>query len=317
VLASDPGNALAKQKLKEIEEKRNPSKASQEKAEEEAKLKAAAEAKHKADEEAKLKAAADAKRKADEEANQKAAEEAKRKAAEEAKHKAEEEAKLKAAEEAKLKAAEEAKRKAEEEERYKAALEAKRQADEEATRQRAAETKRKADEDAQKANTEAKRKAQEDADKKNKLSSDDILSVMQSDTDELIGDTQAKTAPVAAKAAAEVDPQAKESIAAFLKNNAMEASLLIGADGKLLDSAMPNGTDAPALGAMASSIFSNTEKAAQRMRFGNLAQVIVSSEDGRQILFVSLKTGVLVAVTGKGTNLGQLRIAINELKKKA
>ena len=80
---------------------------------------------------------------------------------------------------------------------------------------------------------------------------------------------------------------------------------------------MGPGTDGPALGAMASSIFSNTEKAAQRMRFGTLEQIIVSGEDGRQILFVSLKAGVLVSVTGKSTNLGLLRIAINELKKKA
>jgi TolA protein len=281
VLAADPNNALARQKLKEIEERRNAGQA---------------EAKRKAEEEGQ--------RKAKEESDRKAAEEAKRKADEDAKKRAEEEAQRKAKEESDRKAAEESKRKADEEE-------AKRKTEEEAARKAAEESKRKADE-------EAKRKADEE--KKSKISSDDILSVMKSDADELIGgDTPAKAAaaPASGGSVAALDPAVKESIGSFLKNNAMEGSLLINHDGKLLDSAMPLGSDAPSLGTTAFSIFSNTEKAAQRMRFGNLSQVIVSSEDGRQILFVSLKSGVLVAVTGKGTNLGQLRIAINDLKRKA
>lgn len=368
VLATDPENALAKQKVKEIDERRRQksgadpaleakNKADDEarkkeaaaeeakrKADEEAKQKAAEEAKRKADEEAKQKAAEEAKRKADEEAKQKAAEEAKRRADEEAKQKAAEEAKRRADEEAKQKAAEEARRKADEEAKQKAAEDAKLKADEEARQKAADEAKRKAEEEAsQKAAEEAKRKADEEANrqaaaaeaarqradeeaakKKNKLSSDDILSVMKSDDDELIGEAPAQAAAPASQAAqgaapakAGVDPAVKGAIEAFLKNNAMEASLLVSADGKLLDSAMPAGADAPALGTMASSIFSNTEKAAQRMRFGSLEQVIVSGEDGRQILFVALKSGVLVSVTGKGTNLGLLRIAINDLKKKA
>jgi predicted regulator of Ras-like GTPase activity (Roadblock/LC7/MglB family)/Flp pilus assembly protein TadD len=347
VLSSDPGNSLALQKLKEIEDRRKPSgtgqaEAIKQKAEEDAKAKAAAEeeanrqaaaaeaARKKADEEAKAKAAAEAaaaeaaRKKADEEAKAKAAaEEANRQAAaaEAAKKKADEEAKAKAA-------AEEAKKKADEEAKAKAAAEeAKKKADEEAKAKAAAEEANRqaaaAEAARKKADEEAKAKAEEEA-KKKKLSSADILSVMKSDDDEMIGDAPAaqaaapapKAAPAPAPAAG-VDPAAKEAIAAFLKNNAIEASLLVSIDGKLLDSAMPSGADAPALGTMASSIFANTEKAAQRMRFGSLQQVIVSGEDGRQILFVSIKSGVLVSVTGKGTNLGLLRIAINDLKKKA
>jgi len=59
------------------------------------------------------------------------------------------------------------------------------------------------------------------------------------------------------------------------------------------------------------------EKAVGRMRFGSLHQVIIAGEDGRQIIFIQLKGGVLTAVTQKSVNLGLLRIALNELVKKA
>jgi predicted regulator of Ras-like GTPase activity (Roadblock/LC7/MglB family) len=53
------------------------------------------------------------------------------------------------------------------------------------------------------------------------------------------------------------------------------------------------------------------------MAFGGLKQIMVVGEDGRQILFVALKAGVLVALTGRNTNLGLLRVAVNDLVKKA
>ncbi|HXB97595.1 MAG TPA: tetratricopeptide repeat protein, partial [bacterium] len=87
VLAADPSNALAQQKLKEVNQRRGS------KAEPGAKASGEDEAaKRKADEEAKQKAEAEAKRKADEEAKQKADEEARQKAEAEAKRKADEEA---------------------------------------------------------------------------------------------------------------------------------------------------------------------------------------------------------------------------------
>ncbi len=148
---------------------------------------------------------------------------------------------------------------------------------------------------------------------------------MKADDGELIGDggepeaTMApapQAAPVAA-ASKGIDAGAKESISLFVRTNSIEAYLLLSVQGQALESALPAGVDPVAQAQLASAVFANTEKAAQRMRFGALKQVIIAAEDGRQILFVQLKSGVLAAVTGKNTNLGMLRIAINDLVKKA
>jgi predicted regulator of Ras-like GTPase activity (Roadblock/LC7/MglB family) len=53
------------------------------------------------------------------------------------------------------------------------------------------------------------------------------------------------------------------------------------------------------------------------MRYGSLNQLIITGEDGRQILFVQLKQGVLAALTDKNVNLGLLRIALHDLLRKA
>ncbi len=328
ILAADPSNALARQKLKEIEERRR-QKSGPSKEEEAAKKKAeeeAAAARKKAEEEAAAKKkaeeeAAAAKKKSEEEAAA-----AKKKAEEEAaaKKKADEEAAAAAKKKADEEAAAAAKKKVEEEIAAKkkageeAAAAAKKKAEEEA-----AAAKKKAEEEAQ-----AAKKAEEEEAKKRKLSSDDILSVMKADDDGLIDDhapapaavkpAAVQPSPVAAPAAAGgLDPKVREHVAEFVKKNAIEANLVIAKDGKLLESGLPVGKDSAAMAQAASSIFSNTEKAAGRMRFGGLNQILVTVEDGRQILFVSLKAGVLVAVTGKNTNLGMLRIAINDLVKKA
>ncbi|HTB35311.1 MAG TPA: hypothetical protein VK842_10635, partial [bacterium] len=332
VLASDPSNALAQQKLKEVNQRRGQKPeaggkgaddgAAAQKAEEEARQKA--EAKRKADEEAKQKADAEAKRKAEEEAKQKADAEAKRKAEEEAKLRAEEEAKQKADAESKRKAEEEAKQKADAEAKQKAeAAEARQRAEAEAEAARLAEEaeakQREAEELAQrKAAEEAQRVSEAEAKERqaNKLSSDDILSVMAGGHEELISDEPAAKPKEAPKPAAGggLSDAVKASLADFIRAQAIEASLLLAPDGKVLD-AQGSG-DHASLAVSATAVFHNTEKAAQAMHFGGLKQIMIVGEDTRQILFVSLKAGVLVALTGRNTNLGLLRVAVNDLVKR-
>jgi predicted regulator of Ras-like GTPase activity (Roadblock/LC7/MglB family) len=122
-------------------------------------------------------------------------------------------------------------------------------------------------------------------------------------------------APQAPPPAAGPSPEARQLIDAFLKAQEIEASLLLDAKGTVLDSKV-NG-DAAGLGQAAGAIFRNTERAAMNMRFGGLKQIMVMGQDNRQILFVALKAGVLVAVTGRNTNLGLLRVAVNDLTKRA
>jgi predicted regulator of Ras-like GTPase activity (Roadblock/LC7/MglB family)/cytochrome c-type biogenesis protein CcmH/NrfG len=288
VLASDPDNALARQKLQEVNERRGKA-AGAAAAEDGARQKAEADAKRKADEEAAAKRAADeAKAQAENAAKQKAADEAKARA----------EAQAKADQEAKQQAEAAAKKKTEEEAKARAEADARSQA----------EAKAKADQDA---------REQEARDRKaSKLSSDDILSVMTASSDDLIGEpSEAPEKPAAAPAPAAASPEASKAIEDFLRAQAMEASLLLDLKGKVLESKVSG--DAAALGATAGAIFSNTEKAAQRMAFGALKQIMIVGEDGRQILFVALKAGVLVALTGRNTNLGLLRVAVNDLVKRA
>jgi predicted regulator of Ras-like GTPase activity (Roadblock/LC7/MglB family)/Flp pilus assembly protein TadD len=313
VLAADPSNALARQKLQEVDQRRGKGAA----ADDEAKAKAQAEAKRQADEEAKAKAQAEAKRQADEEAKAKAQAEAKRQADEEAKAKAEAEAKRQADEEAKAKAEADAKRQADEEAKAKAEAEAKRQADEEAKAKAEAHAKRQADEEAKaKAQAEAKRQAEEErkAKEAGKLSSEDILAVMTGSSDELISDEPAAR-PAAPVAAPGLDAGVGAILDEFIQAQGIEAGLLLGPGGGLLKSYGSH--DAGSWGATAWAIFGNTEKAAGRMSFGGLKQIMIVGEDGRQILFVALKAGVLVALTGRNTNLGLLRVGVNDLVKRA
>jgi predicted regulator of Ras-like GTPase activity (Roadblock/LC7/MglB family)/Tfp pilus assembly protein PilF len=346
ILASDPGNAIAQQRLREVNERRGAGKKAEEeaarkaeeearrKAEEEARRKAEEEAKRKAEEEAARKAEEEAKRKAEEEARRKAEEEAKRKAEEEARRKAEEEAKRKAEEEARRKAEEEAKRKAEEEAARKAEEEAKRKAEEEARRKAEEEAKRKAEEEARrkaeeeakrKAEEEAARKAEEEARKASKLSSEDILSVMAVGADDLIEEDAPapkskeaelpKAAPSTPLRDAGVDPAVAALIDEFVRAQSIESCFLLDKTGAVLDGRHAGASGD--LGQTAATIFNNTGKAAQRMNFGGLRQIMIVGEDGRQILFVALKAGTLVALTGKATNLGLLRVAVNDLVKRA
>ncbi|HTB21678.1 MAG TPA: tetratricopeptide repeat protein [bacterium] len=342
ILLVSPDHALSQQKLKEIvalkvaasgvdkqlEENR--------KAEEEARRKAEEEARRKAEEAARAKAEEEVRRKAEEEAARaKAEEEARRKAEEAARAKAEEEARRKAEEEAgRAKAEEEARRKAEEAARAKAEEEAHRKAEEEILRKAEEETRRKAAEEAArgKAEEESRRKAEEEAARGKaeeearskaskapdvrgrgleKFTQDDILSVIAGSAEDLIGN-DGQAAPVKKSGAS---PEALGVIEAFLKAQAIEASLLLDAKGAMVDCRMPG--DPAALAQTAAAVFQGTERAALSVGLGGLKQVMIMGPDNRQILFLKLGAGVLVVLTGRETNVGLLRVAVQDLMKRA
>jgi predicted regulator of Ras-like GTPase activity (Roadblock/LC7/MglB family)/cytochrome c-type biogenesis protein CcmH/NrfG len=201
---------------------------------------------------------------------------------------------------------EEAKRKAEEERQRKEAEEAKRKAEEEERQRKEAE--------------EAQRKAEEE-NQPEKITADDIFSVMKmTSPDEVIDEDAGKrtSPPKPAQATGEgIDPKVVQLVQEFNKANGIQASLLLDRSGKVLDAQLSGGQDPKVLGQVSATIFASTEKAVGRMRFGSLHQVIIAGEDGRQILFIQLKGGVLTAMTQKNVNLGLLRIALNDLVKKA
>ena len=345
ILQADPGNKIAKAKLEEIvalKEKKGQEESAAEqrrKAEEDARARQAAEEKRKAEEAAKKAAEDDAARKAEEAARKMAAAaEEKRKAEEAEKAAAEAEEKRKAEEAEEKRKAEEAERAAEEaegkrnaEEALKAAAEAEekrkaeeamRRAAEEAEQKRRAEEamKRAAEEAEQKRKAEeAERKRKDDEDGGEKITAEDIFSVMKmSSPDEVIDeDNGPKSKPPAPAKGAVADEALVSQIRSFAKANGILASLLVARDGSVMDAQIPSGVDGKALGQLTAAIFGNTEKAVSRMRYGSLNQLIITGEDGRQILFVQLKQGVLAALTDKNVNLGLLRIALHDLLRKA
>jgi len=357
ILQADPGNKIAKAKLEEIvalkEKKGQEESASEQKrkAEEDARARQAMEEKRKAEEAAKraaeedekqkallaasklAAAAAEEKRKADEAEKQAAEAEEKRKADEAAQRAAAESEGKRKAEEAEQKAVAEAeeKRKAEEAERKAAAEAEEKRKAEDAMRRAAAEAdqKRKAEEAMRRAAEEAdqKRKAAEESERKRKddeeggekITAEDIFSVMKmSSPDEVIDeDNGPKGKPAAPAKAAGAEEALISQIRAFAKANGILASLLVARDGAVMDAQIPSGVDGKALGQLTVAIFGNTEKAVSRMRYGSLNQLIITGEDGRQILFVQLKQGVLAALTDKNVNLGLLRIALHDLLRKA
>jgi predicted regulator of Ras-like GTPase activity (Roadblock/LC7/MglB family)/cytochrome c-type biogenesis protein CcmH/NrfG len=123
--------------------------------------------------------------------------------------------------------------------------------------------------------------------------------------------------PVAQVGATEMAPHPSALLADFNRTSGIEGSLFIDRAGKVLEGSLSGISDLPALGLAASTIFSNTEKAVSRMKQGKLNQIMISGEDGRQIVFAQLKTGILAALASKNANFGLLRIALHELARKA
>jgi predicted regulator of Ras-like GTPase activity (Roadblock/LC7/MglB family) len=215
--------------------------------------------------------------------------------------------------------------KAEAEARQKAEEEADRKAREEADRKAKEDADRKAKEDAdRKAKEDADRKAKEDADRKakedarhggrgsDKFTPEDILSVIAGSAEDLIENDATAAKPPKAPGAG---PAASGLIQAFLQAQSIEASLLLDAKGKVLEYKVDG--DPVLLGQVAGAVFQSAERAAKNVGLGGLKQVMISCEGNRQILFLGLSAGVLVAVTGKDTNVGQLRVAVHDLMKRA
>ncbi|HTA17072.1 MAG TPA: hypothetical protein VK786_04935, partial [bacterium] len=216
----------------------------------------------------------------------------------------------------------EADRKAKDDADRKTKEDADRKAKEEADRKAKEDADRKAKEDAdRKAKDDADRKAKDDADNKakegrargsDKFTPEDILSVIAGSAEDLIENDASAAKPPKAPGA---NPAASGQIKAFLQAQAIEASLLLDAKGKVLEYKVDG--DPVLLGQIAGAVFQSAERAAKNVGLGGLKQVMISCEGNRQILFLGLAAGVLVAVTGKDTNVGQLRVAVHDLMKRA
>lgn len=328
ILAVRPDHAPAQTKLKEIielqgaagaelrkEESRKAGEEARRKTEEEVRRKFEEAARRKAEEEAGRKLEVEELRLAEEEAARKLEAEKIRLAKEEAARKfevvkvrlAQEEAARKLeAEKVRLSEAEELREAAE----VKAArAEALRLAEQQVRAQAELEARRKVQEEA------ARRKADKESESRgrssDKFSAEDILSVIAGSAEDLIEDEAPSSGPGKRPGP---KPEAQRLIADFLKAQAIDTSLLLDGQDALLEGR--GGGDAMGLAQAAASVFRHTQKAVANVGFGALRQIMIAGDDNRQILFLALGPGVLVAVTGRNPNLGLLRVAVSDLMKR-
>jgi predicted regulator of Ras-like GTPase activity (Roadblock/LC7/MglB family) len=352
ILAARPDHAPAQKKLKEIIELQGAASAELRKEES---RKAGEEARRKTEDEVRRKFEEAARRKAEEEAGRKieveelrlAEEEASRKLEAEKIRRAEEETSRKLEAEKIRRADEEAARKLEAEKLRLAKEEAARKfeavkvrlADEEAARKleaervllaeaeelrKAAEVKAARAEALRLAEEEVRRKAEEEAARRktdkesearsrssDKFSAEDILSVIAGSAEDLIEDESPSALQDKRPAP---KPEARRLISDFLKAQAIDTCLFLDAQDAVLESR--GGGDAMGLAQAAASVFRNTQKAVANVGFGALRQIMIAGDDNRQILFLALGSGVLVAVTGRNPNLGLLRVAVSDLMKR-
>jgi tetratricopeptide (TPR) repeat protein len=176
-----------------------------------------------------------------------------------------------------------------------------------------------------------------------KITSDDILSVMK--------DTVPRTAPPPSKAAAEPKPVPKAVVAPSVKPTPVapkaaepkvvesKASeevvdiekmpaltklkqtegilgiMLMDIHGKVLSSTLKTKADTPELTNTVSLIFSKTEKSVQAMDYGKqVNQILITGEKG-QIIFSKIGSKILVVMADDNINLGKMRLAMSEVVK--
>lgn len=95
------------------------------------------------------------------------------------------------------------------------------------------------------------------------------------------------------------------------ENTDIRASAVVTKDGLLLASALPDGTDARNVSAMAAAIHSASGRAIKSLTKGDLHEVMANSDKG-MVLCRSVGTGVLIAITKEEPNLGWVRMELDK-----
>ncbi|MEW6517259.1 MAG: tetratricopeptide repeat protein [candidate division FCPU426 bacterium] len=151
-----------------------------------------------------------------------------------------------------------------------------------------------------------------------KITSDDILSVMKDTVPRPSAPpAQVRQAPAAAPKA-DAAPVAGEPIPALAKLQQTEGimgTLLMDLQGTVISSALQTKTDVKELVSTVSLIFTKTEKSVQVMHYGQqVNQILITGEHG-QIIFSKIGSKILVVLANDNINLGKMRLAMSEVVK--
>lgn len=111
------------------------------------------------------------------------------------------------------------------------------------------------------------------------------------------------------------DEKTQNILLKFLETEGITGVVISSLDGFLIGSAGQTGTDTEAIGVLASSEVSVAHTLAQEAGSGALNQIILEFTGSRVILDSLGEDLILVVVGTEASNLGMLRLAINNLKK--
>ncbi|MEQ8167926.1 MAG: roadblock/LC7 domain-containing protein [Candidatus Eremiobacterota bacterium] len=93
-------------------------------------------------------------------------------------------------------------------------------------------------------------------------------------------------------------------------------SLIVGRDGLVIASNVPEGVNAELIGAMVAGVFTSAESSMEELRQGEVQTVMIEGEKGKVILCDA--GAILVVLLDEVTNLGLVRLevkeAVNKLK---
>jgi tetratricopeptide (TPR) repeat protein len=179
-----------------------------------------------------------------------------------------------------------------------------------------------------------------------KITSDDILSVMKDTIPKAPGQGQAKPAPPAAEAkpapaaappksaapkaptpevkpgkpaepGAPVTPEIITALASLVDTDGIAGTLLIDDQGAFLNSTFKNKLklDVQEMSKTAALIFEKTDRAVQAMQYGKqVKQILITGEHG-QIFFNKFGHRILLVQADENINIGKMRLAMSDVNK--
>lgn len=161
-----------------------------------------------------------------------------------------------------------------------------------------------------------------------KITSDDILSVMKDTVPKAPPPPAAAAKPAAPKPAAAPAPAAKAeapaspsgsekipAVAKLLQTEGIIGTMLMDLHGKVIQSELVTKKNIKDLVETVQVIFQKTEKSVQVMDYGKqVNQILITGEKG-QIIFSKIGARILIVLANENINLGKMRLAMSEVVK--
>lgn len=107
-------------------------------------------------------------------------------------------------------------------------------------------------------------------------------------------------------------PSIRDLVEALRTRDGVDAAVILGRDGLLIDSHVAPGVDAEAIAARIPSIVSPADDVGQAVGHGSLLTAVLEYEQGHAIISAMSAEALLLVLARPGANLGQL---LHELRR--